>query len=217
VRALLHSIVDEEGPGPAGLARRAHRRRPARRSARSSSPPSSRSSWVAAPRGATAPGSTQAHVNVACSRRRMIAPAGPRPRRPALMVGSTEARAGAELAVVGGHVAPAQQGLALLVHDRVQEGAHLVSLHRLARQEDQADAVLAEGGSAMPSRRHSRRRKRSGICTRMPAPSPVFGPAPQAPRCRRFLAPGALSPRSRGKRRPLMSTTKPTPQEVVCS
>ena len=43
-------------------------------------------------------------------------------------------------------------------------------------------------GSGISRRAHSRRRNRSGIWIRMPAPSPVFGSQPQAPRCRRFLS-----------------------------
>jgi hypothetical protein len=52
------------------------------------------------------------------------------------------ARAVAQRAVVAGDVAPAEQALPLVVHDRVEDGAHLVGLHRLAGQEHEAGAVV---------------------------------------------------------------------------
>ncbi|SHS57722.1 Uncharacterised protein [Mycobacteroides abscessus subsp. abscessus] len=53
----------------------------------------------------------------------------------------------------------------------------------------------------------------SGICSMIPAPSPLFGSAPAAPRCSRFSsAVMALSTMSR-LRRPCISTTMATPHE----
>jgi len=51
---------------------------------------------------------------------------------------------------------------------------------------------------------------------RIPAPSPVFGSQPQAPRCRRFLSTVRALSTIVWDFRPLMSTTKPTPQ-ASCS
>jgi hypothetical protein len=64
----------------------------------------------------------------------------------------------------------------------------------------------------MPSRAHSRARNAWGIWIRMPAPSPVFGSHPHAPRCRRFFSTVSAWLTIACERRPLMSTTKPTPQ-----
>ena len=50
---------------------------------------------------------------------------------------------GAQGAVVGGDVAPAEQALALVGDDRVEKGADLVGLHGVAGQEHEAGAVLA--------------------------------------------------------------------------
>ena len=56
----------------------------------------------------------------------------------------------------------------------------------VVRQEDEAGAVAALAGSVKPSGAVTLRRKRSGIWTRMPAPSPVLASQPQAPRCSRL-------------------------------
>src|SRR2546425_1070869 len=63
----------------------------------------------------------------------------------------------------------------------------------------------------MPSATHSRRRKASGTWTRMPAPSPVSGSQPHAPRWVRFWR--TVSPFSMMscERSPFTLTTKPTP------
>ena len=72
---------------------------------------------------------------------------------------------------------------------------------------------VAYAPSAGSSKSTLSRRKRSGTCSMMPAPSPVLGSAPAAPRCSRLTsAMIALSTRSR-LRRPYMSTTNATPQE----
>ena len=57
------------------------------------------------------------------------------------------------------------------------------------------------------------RRKLSGIWTRMPAPSPVSGSAPVAPRCSMFVS--AVRPRVTMLRdfSPFTFATKATPQE----
>src|SRR5574337_1866229 len=51
---------------------------------------------------------------------------------------------------------------------------------------------------------------------RMPAPSPVFGSAPQAPRCSKFFRIVSDCWMIVWDLRPLISTTKPTPQ-ASCS
>src|SRR5437667_36917 len=63
----------------------------------------------------------------------------------------------------------------------------------------------------MRSAAHSRRRKASGTWTRMPAPSPVSGSQPHAPRWVRFWR--TVSPFSMMscERAPFTLTTKPTP------
>src|SRR5207253_2249303 len=63
----------------------------------------------------------------------------------------------------------------------------------------------------MRSAAHSRRRNASGTCTRMPAPSPVSGSQPHAPRWVRFWR--TVSPFSMMscERSPFTLTTKPTP------
>ena len=79
----------------------------------------------------------------------------------------------------------------------------------------------------MPGRVRTRRRQlevarplgrtRSGSWTRMPAPSPVSGSAPAAPRWFEVAERGeGLLDACAWLRRPCMSTTKPTPQ-ASCS
>src|SRR5438094_714882 len=68
----------------------------------------------------------------------------------------------------------------------------------------------------MPSRPHCLRRNLSGTCSRMPAPSPVFGSQPHAPRCRRLISTSRPWRTIAWDLRPLMSTTKPTPH-ASCS
>ena len=71
------------------------------------------------------------------------------------------------------------------------------------------------GGSAMPSRAVSRRRNRSGIWIRMPAPSPVLASQPHAPRCSRLMSTCSACSTIACERWPLMCTTKPDAARVV--
>ena len=74
-------------------------------------------------------------------------------------------------------------------------------------------AYAPTSGSVIPA---VARRNASGICTRMPAPSPVSGSAPVAPRCSMLhSAPSAVETMP-WLARPLMSTTNDTPQ-ASCS
>ncbi len=57
-------------------------------------------------------------------------------------VGLDRQRAGADQVVVGRHLAPAEEMLAFLLDDRVQERAHDVPLLGVARQEHEAAAVV---------------------------------------------------------------------------
>ena len=59
------------------------------------------------------------------------------------------------------------------------------------REEADADAVLPERRQRVADDRAD---ERSGICSRIPAPSPVCASAPAAPRCSRFAS--AVSPRT---------------------
>ena len=56
------------------------------------------------------------------------------------------------------------------------------------------------------------RKNVSGVWIMMPAPSPVFASHPQAPRCSRLIRTSSALRTIAFDRRPLMSTTKPTPQ-----
>src|SRR5262249_26574217 len=60
---------------------------------------------------------------------------------------------------------------------------------------------------------HSCSRNACGICTRMPAPSPVFGSHPQAPRCSRFSRIWMALSTMSCDFRPVRLATKPTPHE----
>ena len=71
-------------------------------------------------------------------------------------------------------------------------------------------------GSWKPSRSLSRRKRASGICSSMPAPSPVSGSLPAAPRWPRLMSTWSPSSIIWWDLRPLMSATTPTPQ-LSCS
>jgi len=71
-------------------------------------------------------------------------------------------------------------------------------------------------GSAMRAFRHTSLRKAWGICSSTPAPSPVFGSLPAAPRWSRLINTCGACCRIWWDRRPFMSTTKPTPH-ASCS
>src|SRR5712671_5664896 len=71
-------------------------------------------------------------------------------------------------------------------------------------------------GRSMRSAFASRRKNASGICTRMPAPSPVSGSQPHAPRCVRLFSTVRPFWTISCERSPLTFTTKPTPQ-ASCS
>ena len=72
------------------------------------------------------------------------------------------------------------------------------------------------GGRRTPCAIISSRKNASGICRRMPAPSPASGSAPTAPRWVRFLQDQQPLLDDRVAFRPLMLATKPTPQ-ASCS
>src|SRR6185436_6937575 len=71
-------------------------------------------------------------------------------------------------------------------------------------------------GSSTRSAFTSRRKNASGICTRIPAPSPVFGSQPQAPRCVRFWRTVRPFCTISCEGSPFTFTTNPTPQ-ASCS
>ncbi len=117
----------------------------------------------------------------------------------------------AERRIVGRHVAPAEHRQPLGLGD----------LRRRTRTPRRRPGTTAAGRRcrwrscplAGSSKSTTARRNSSGTCSRMPAPSPVFGSAPWAPRCSRFSsAVMALSTMSR-LRRPCMSATIATPHE----
>ena len=68
-------------------------------------------------------------------------------------------------------------------------------------------------GRRMPASPHTRRKNRWGFWISIPTPSPVFTSQPQAPRCNRFFRMVRAFSTILWDLRPLMSTTKPTPQE----
>ena len=132
-----------------------------------------------------------------------------------LKTGSTATALGPTGAVVGRHVAPAEEPLPFFGDDRARTAAWIASrVAGVARQEDQAGAVLARPAAAAPGA--TLRRNVSGIWTRMPAPSPVLTSQPHAPRCCRFISTWSACATIACDFRPLMSTTKPTPQ-ASCS
>ena len=89
---------------------------------------------------------------------------------------------------IGTHrdVTPGDDAEAFVVDDALDRGLRLLGGERLDRQERQADGVVpGRAGATSPS---SARRKRSGTWTRIPAPSPVSGSAPVAPRWSRLVS-----------------------------
>src|SRR5579885_1924980 len=121
-------------------------------------------------------------------------------------------RRGTDFRIVGRHVAPAERDLVLVADDLLEPPLAPLRLRRIARQEDEAAAVLA--GRRQPDagvKAHA-----CGIWMRMPTPSPVFSSHPQAPRCRRFFRMVMPCSTMACDFRPLMCTTKPTPQ-ASCS
>jgi hypothetical protein len=84
--------------------------------------------------------------------------------------------------VIGGHRAPAEYRLALRLHDLLEAFFELAALAGIARQEDQSAAVLARRRQGDSRHAHHACRKRCGICSRTPAPSPVLTSQPHAPR-----------------------------------
>ena len=94
-------------------------------------------------------------------------------------------RARRRAAVVGRHVAPAEQRAAL-PRATIRSNSRLDRAPRAPRRAAGTRGrrrTAPAGGSAMPRRAASLRKNRSGIWMRMPAPSPVFASQPQAPRC----------------------------------
>ena len=71
-------------------------------------------------------------------------------------------------------------------------------------------------GSSMPWLRHWRSKNSCGICTSIPAPSPVSGSAPAAPRCPRLISTSSPWAMTLCDLTPLMLATSPTPH-ASCS
>jgi hypothetical protein len=80
------------------------------------------------------------------------------------------------------HVAPTEQGLALALDDALEDRGLARGRRRILREEDHADRV-AFAPAARSRAPCTRGAGTSGICTRMPAPSPDSGSQPHAPRC----------------------------------
>jgi hypothetical protein len=84
-------------------------------------------------------------------------------------------------------LAPGERLQALLGGDRVDRGAGLLGLGGVLRQEGRADRRTGPAsGSSTPCSASTARRNASGTWVRMPAPSPVSGSLPEAPRCSRL-------------------------------
>ena len=123
------------------------------------------------------------------------------------------ARGGSQPAAVGGDVPPAQQGLALFVDDAGDQLFDPPPFVRPSWQKKHARAVLPLRGRVNPSAAVSRRRNRSGIWSSSPAPSPVSGSHPQAPRWSRLTRSREPDRRACASAAPGCGTTNPTPQE----
>ena len=89
------------------------------------------------------------------------------------------------------------------------------ALGTVARQEHEAGAVVPLVGQLDAERAVTFRRKRSGICIRMPAPSPVLASQPHAPRCSRLTSSCSPCSMTSCERRPLTLTTKPDAAGVL--
>src|SRR5256885_7271875 len=76
---------------------------------------------------------------------------------------------------------------------------------------------LPRPGSSRPSFAQAAARNACGVCSRMPAPSPVSFSAPVAPRCSRLQRTSSALTTMSCEGRPLMSTTNPKPQESCSS
>ena len=76
-----------------------------------------------------------------------------------------------------------------------------------------AELPAAGGGRSSPT---TARMSSSGICSRIPAPSPVFGSAPAAPRCSRFSSATTARRTVSWVGLPSSRATKATPQ-ASCS
>ena len=87
---------------------------------------------------------------------------------------------------------------------------------RLHRQEHHADAVLARRRQREAELAHSRAKNSCGIWIRIPAPSPVSGSQPQAPRCVRLIRIWSPCSMMSWDFSPRMLATKPMPQ-ASCS
>ena len=98
--------------------------------------------------------------------------------------GSTAARGGADHRVVEGQVAPAQHPQALAGRDLLDRVDGLVGLGR--RRWAGRRCRWRRSPRPAAAKPTTSRRNRSGICNRMPAPSPVLTSLPEAPRCCRL-------------------------------
>ena len=67
-------------------------------------------------------------------------------------------------------------------------------------------------GRSIPSSAHLSRKKSCGSCISAPAPSPVSGSQPQAPRWARFSSTSSPFSSTSWDLRPLTLATRPTPQ-----
>ena len=91
----------------------------------------------------------------------------------------------AGLGRVDRHVAPAEQSLTLCSAPCARAAARGVARGAILRRQEAHQHAVVAGRRQLEARRLARTARR-GICIRIPAPSPVFGSAPAAPRCSRF-------------------------------
>ena len=123
----------------------------------------------------------------------------------------------AERSVVVRHVAPADKSQPLAL-DHLGIGiADDLPPVRLARHEQLPDGVVARVRQLEVGLGCLAEKNLCGICTNMPAPSPMRGSAPTAPRCSRLQRICSPSSTIWCDLRPLMSAMKPTPQASLSS
>src|ERR1051325_338084 len=99
---------------------------------------------------------------------------------------------------------------------RSNSASHRCRCSRMGGRKTRPDPYCFSSGSRIFASSHAWRKKRCGICTRIPAPSPVLFSQPQAPRCRRLTRMVMASRTIARDLRPLTLTTNPTPQ-ASCS
>ena len=101
------------------------------------------------------------------------------------MYGAKQLARDADVVLVDRHVAPAEHALALGLDRALEQRLELGAAPVVLGQEADADAVAARAAAGRESDARPRSSS-SGSWSRIPAPSPVFGSAPAAPRCSRF-------------------------------